>query len=293
MDCPKAASLISLHHRLQAWLPSRIVYDPSLAFGLDTTLQDTVARAEAAATLVGRETDIVTDETATQIHTLLRTAGDGPLDYRELPVQLAFSNVVQAVLPLVKPVHDLVEVQAPPPLAVFTPTYIPTVPVEPNAVPGDKFFGRELRLEADILVRDPKKDPKRLADHGIRLSMEVKTPEAQRPPRDGRDGGIHRRIQTSLEQNPDFPIDQVETAIPGKPVSILPELSCSSYMAIISPFHPIVPGPASRTPSVARVILATLCPLAVDCDQAIRVWLPVAVKPVAADQPTSAALSSA
>ncbi|GEM07263.1 hypothetical protein Rt10032_c03g1280 [Rhodotorula toruloides] len=67
-----------------------------------------------------------------------------------------------------------------------------------------------------------------------------------------------------------------------------------SYAAIISPFHSIVPGPTeSRMPSVARVILATLCPSVVDCDQAVRVWLPVAVGPIAVDQPASVVLSGA
>lgn len=47
--------------------------------------------------------------------------------------------------------------------------------------------------------------------------MEIKTPEAQRPPSTGTEGGIHRRLQASLENQPDIAIDQVETAIPDEP----------------------------------------------------------------------------
>ncbi|BGP08030.1 hypothetical protein JCM10049v2_003875 [Rhodotorula toruloides] len=319
MDCPEATSPISLHHRLQDWLPSRIVYDANLAVALETNLRSAVSEAEAAALRDGRETDVVDDSTAAKVGASLRNASKQLPSYYENRIQACFEKVGEAALHLVDPLHRLLNKPSPPTLVIDGPRGIPPVLVKPDAVAGEDLFGRELQLEVDILVRELKKDPRALADHGIWLTMEVKTPEAQRPPGLGDSGGIHCRLQAALERFPDFTIDQVNSAVPDEDVrrELLTRIATAricgnghffsvdgikfavgrlvsgpdnSYSAIISPFHPIVPSPTdSRMPSVALVILATLCPFVIKADQANRALLAELRHPIVTDQVTGAA----
>ncbi|GAA6049223.1 Non-specific serine/threonine protein kinase [Rhodotorula toruloides] len=297
MDCPEATSLISLHHRLHDWLPSRIVYDANLALTFDANLREAVALAEAAAVLAGRDTDIVNDTTAETVKDFLRSASEKLPSYHENRIQQRLDQVIEAVLPLVRPLHTLFGLPAPPELAVDGPAHLPAVPVKPDADAGDDLFARQLHLK--------------------RTSSS--TPEAQRPPGPGDTGGIHHRLQAALEGFPDFTIGQIELDISDEDVrsellkQVVRARICGNehlifadgikfavgrlvsepdngYSAIISPFHPVVPSPSdSCTPSFARVILATLCPFVIKADQANRALLAESRQPVVTDQATDAA----
>lgn len=215
--CPEAISGLSERQRFDHWLPVRVVFDADLARTLDANLRDAVAQAEAAAIAAGRETDIISAETAEEVRTCLQDASKRLPSYRENQIQARFNSVVDAALLLVDPLHNLFDEPVPPALIVDGPADIPSVLIQPDALPGDELFERKLRLEADVLVREEERNPSDLAGHGIWLTMEVKVPEAQRPPGQGSAGGIHQRLETFLRSNPDVAIDQIETAILDEP----------------------------------------------------------------------------
>lgn len=212
----KATSDVSPIQDISAYYPTRILYSPDLARRLDASLQQTVARAEAAILAKKGNINLLSSADVEEITAALVRASRPLGSYYEAEIQKRIEAIIEAVCKLDSPMHTLLGLPAPTELTCLGPHPIPRAPIRP----GDAGRQHEtLLIFADIILPRRREEDSlfNLPNYGIAVSLEVKVPEASRPPgRAGDLGGLHSRLERSLQVSPIVRIDNIEEAISNK-----------------------------------------------------------------------------